>query len=285
MTENFQDFLLKNVRQTFPNMLNAENAFYFVPPNFFNKTQCKTERIADDVIYVHEPPDPSEVRHDQAMQHVLHCLRHMAEHSNEQMFVLTQFKYEDYLNSPDPAFKKHRLPLPAGLNKKDRTIGCFDILIIHRVHGVVVAVVKCVNEKEEDSRDNKRRTTAENQDSDAETQNRENPDRDQRTENFIVKEVSEAIQELKKAERMIRHLMSDQDNSLSVQPTLILPNVTSSTLQRVFINNPELTEVGGYLRTTNVHTILMSIHNFSEGCNPVWHSILYTSLEVSVKIA
>lgn len=76
------------------------------------------------------------------MQQVIHCLRHLVTQSQEQMFVLTQFKHPDYLKSPGPDYTAHRLPLPAGLNSdtRDQDIKVFDFLIIHSRHGVLVGL-------------------------------------------------------------------------------------------------------------------------------------------------
>ncbi|PVD21789.1 hypothetical protein C0Q70_17590 [Pomacea canaliculata] len=218
VTVEFQEFLLKKVREMFPDMLNA---CYFVPPIYFNKIRYKTETVAGQVVYIPDPPDPSDVLYNQVMQKVLLCLRRIVKTKHERMFVLTNFNYDDYLNNPDHSFIKHGLPVPADLKKQkgDNEIGCFDFLIIHRQYGVVVGVVKTVSDKHDGSEDTKKKI-----------------------DHLVVTEVSEAVLQLTKAVRMIKHLISDQNPSLKVRQTLLLPNAESSTLNRVLHNHPDLTQ-------------------------------------------
>ncbi|XP_025113098.1 uncharacterized protein LOC112575439 isoform X2 [Pomacea canaliculata] len=206
----FQEFMLKNVREMFRDMLNG---CYFVPPIYFNKTRYKTETVAGQVVYIPDPPDPSDVLYNQVMQKALLCLRRIVKTKQQRMFVLTNFNYDDYLNNPGHNFITHGLPVPAGLKKQegDNEIGCFDFLIIHRQYGVVVGVVKTVSDKNE-------------------------------TDHLMVTEVSEAILQLTKASRMIKHLMSDQNRPLKVRQTLLLPNIESTTLNRVLHKHPDLTQ-------------------------------------------
>ncbi|XP_025113445.1 uncharacterized protein LOC112575681 [Pomacea canaliculata] len=208
VTEKFQAILLNKVNDMYPNMMNE---CYFVPPVHFNKTRYSQKSVADKVFYVPHPPDLKDILYDRAMQHVIHCLRHMAEQYQEQMFVLTQFSYDDYLRCPSPDYTGHRLPVPSGLTggTRDQDIGCFDVLIIHRLHGVVVGVVKTVSENNDGSEDG-----------------------EQRTEELLISEVYEGLRQLQRAESMIRHLMSDKSPISVVRLSLMLPNITKSTLRR-----------------------------------------------------
>ncbi|PVD21792.1 hypothetical protein C0Q70_17593 [Pomacea canaliculata] len=152
------------------------------------------------------------------MQHVLHCLRHMAEHYKEDMFVLSQFKYEDYLNNPGNSFLNHRLPVPAGFRDKTN-VGCFDILIIHRRLGVLVGVVKSISDKDDGSEDS-----------------------EDKIDDMLVSEVCEAVAQVKYANSMMGHLMSDQTHKPAVQMTLMFPNVTSSSLHRALGSDSQVTQ-------------------------------------------
>lgn len=288
---------------------------YFVPPVYLNKLRYKTQSVAGQVVYIPDPPDPSDESRDRAMQHVIHSLRDMADTQHEHMFVLTQFQYEDYLNNPGRGYRKHRLPVPTGLKEKNKykDIGCFDFLIIHRHHGVLVGVVKDVGQKESGNQDKRQRIkdsaseispmmgketnsqirkgntdgkesgdsiqttevsessgnqqeTLNNDSEDNEqetggqrfqegsddtlktTDNKENCDTRRSTEE-LMKDVSEAIQQLKKADSMVHHLLSDQDQSPRVRLILVLPNITLKTLRNALDCHPELTQVGHYVTT------------------------------------
>lgn len=199
----------------FPNILNT---FYFVPPVYFNKIQYKKKFVADEVIYVLDPHDPPDFKQDQAMQHVLHCLRHMAEQRQEQMFVLTQFRYEDYLNSPGSKYSKHKLPVPAGLKEVDKRTKCFDLLIFHRSLGISVAVVKPVSGDDHDGKE--------------------------KLASLVELELSEAIQQLTMANRMLKHLMSDQDGDPIIRHAVIMPNLERSSLREAINTDSEVVKVG-----------------------------------------
>lgn len=81
-------------------------SFYFVPPVYFNRHGYeKKSGDNNEDIYVPKETDENIVKHDRAMQHFLHCLRQMAEQGNEAMFVLTQFKYEDYLTNVNTEYR------------------------------------------------------------------------------------------------------------------------------------------------------------------------------------
>ncbi|XP_025113877.1 uncharacterized protein LOC112575941 isoform X3 [Pomacea canaliculata] len=210
-TKMFQEYLESEIQAMFPKILDT---FYFVPPVYFNKTSFNTQVVAGQAVYVPDRADPYDVRHDQAMQHVLNCLHHMAKQYQENMFVLTQFKYDDYLNNIGNEFRKHRLPVPAGFTKENQNIKCFDLMVVHRQYGVLVGVVKAVGENVSES-----------------------------LNDLIVNEVTEAVQELKKGADMIKHLMSDQEQFPTVRQILILPNMARTTLKRALDNHPGLVEV------------------------------------------
>ncbi|XP_025112594.1 uncharacterized protein LOC112575163 isoform X3 [Pomacea canaliculata] len=200
-----EEFLVKSVREMFPNML--DDACYFVPPIYFNKVRYKTQTVADQIVYIPEPSDPTDVEHDKAMRQFLNCFYYIPKTKDEEMFVLTQFNYEDYLNNPGADFSEHCLPVPK--QKKDKNIRCFDILIIHRYYGLVVGVLKTVSEY------------------DAQTNGDE-----LQIEHLIANDVSAAIQQLNKASGILHHLMKDLKGTPPVRRFLILPNITLSTLQR-----------------------------------------------------
>lgn len=188
-------------------------SFYFVPPVYFNRGRYQKQCLEGHDVYVPDPPDPSDVRHDQAMQRVLHCLRRMAEQHQEQMFVLTQFKYEDYLNRPIRQYKRNHLPMPSSLKGEDKSVGCFDILIVHRYQGVLVLVVK-----EADPQDGQ--------------QDKE-----------ISAKLTEGLKQLKLAKRMVKHLLRDRPKIPKIQQAVILPNCNSESLSQVLGRSTNLEKV------------------------------------------
>ncbi|XP_025114446.1 uncharacterized protein LOC112576305 [Pomacea canaliculata] len=208
----FQEYLEKEVKEMYPNYMNS---CYFVPPVYFNKTRYKTQYVAGRVVYVPDPSDPADLKHDQAMQHVLHCLHHMAEREKTGMFVLTQFQYDDYLNNVDHQHAGHRLPVPNSLTDEDNTIECFDFLIVHKVHGVLVGVVKIFGDME-------------------------NRGDVRKVDEMIVLQITEAMKQLRKADRVIRHLMSD--HQVKVRMTMILHDLTRSSLRQAVERQNALVE-------------------------------------------
>ncbi|XP_025113293.1 uncharacterized protein LOC112575564 isoform X2 [Pomacea canaliculata] len=222
MTEEFMQCLIDNVKETYPNLMDS---CHFVPPLYFNKTRYKTHSMFGEVVYIPVIPDiknaqeMSVVRHDMAMQHVLRCLHLMADQGQDKMFVLTQFNYSDYLNNPGTDYQQHRLPVPSGVRHKDDDVACVDFVIVHREHGVLVGVVKAVSDKMEDSDDGQ-----------------------QDEGGCIVTAVTEAVQQLQKANRVIRHVMSDQRHCPTVRHTLILPNLSRASLSRAVEKHTDLLE-------------------------------------------
>ncbi|XP_025111787.1 uncharacterized protein LOC112574757 isoform X2 [Pomacea canaliculata] len=212
ITKEFQDFLENSILKMYPNMLNG---CYFVPPIYFNKTRYKKQFVADQVVYVPEKSEQREVRHDLAVQQVMSCLNHLTQHRKEEMFVLTQFQYSDYLSSPGDKYEKHSLPVP---EEEDDSVGSFDFLIVHRQYGVLVGVVKAV--QEEDVENSKHEL--------------------QRNDISIIEEVQEAVKQLIKANDTIRHLMGDHENFPKVRQTLILPNLSRNSLQRALKDHHDI---------------------------------------------
>ncbi|XP_025113296.1 uncharacterized protein LOC112575565 isoform X2 [Pomacea canaliculata] len=222
ITKEFMQRLVEDVIEMYPEILDT---CHFVPPVYVNKTRYKTHSVSGEVVYIPVIPDMKNtqdmgiVRHDRAMQHVLHCLHHMADQRQDKMFVLTQFNYDDYLNNPGTDYQQHRLPVPSSVIHKDDDVACVDFVIVHRQHGVLVGVVKAVSDKVEDSDDGQ-----------------------QDEGGCIVTAVTEAVQQLQKANRVIRHVMSDQRQCHTVRHTLILPNLTHASLSLAVYKHSELVE-------------------------------------------
>lgn len=205
--------MANKTKEMYPNILDA---FYFVPPVYFNKIKYTKQSVADQDVYIPDLPDRNDVRHDLAMRHVLHCLRHVAERGQEKMFVLTQFEYKDYLNNVSNDYKDHTLPVLPSLPQEADDTGSFDFLIIHRRHGVIAGVVKVLTDQEENG--------------DVGTSN-------------VVNEVSSALLKFEKTCDIVFHLMSDQPQGLKIRQLLVLFNINESTFQNSLTTQKELLEV------------------------------------------
>ncbi|XP_025114469.1 uncharacterized protein LOC112576324 [Pomacea canaliculata] len=130
----------------------------------------------------------------------------------EQMFVLTQFKYTDYLNSIPEQFKGHLLPVPSLVHEHQQNRS-FDLLIIHRRYGVMVGVVRdCSNNGDEGQ-----------------------PDND--TDTIRLSQVSEATEQLNTAKRFVSEVMSDKENFPKVRQVLLLFGIAHPTVESLPDNN------------------------------------------------
>ena len=87
----------------------------------------------------------SDFRDDTAQRHVLANLRALGNAGQEPMFILSQLNFGDYLNQPSyaAAVQASQLPRPSDLGEK-YAAGDFDILLIHRRHGILVGELKSV---------------------------------------------------------------------------------------------------------------------------------------------
>lgn len=130
------------------------------------------------------------------------------------MFVISQLDFGNYLNKPSYSAAAANLPRPINLRSKNIDRGDFDVLIIHRRHGILVGEIKAIGDRISPS------------------------DRD------VKKRVERAINQLQKADEVLRHLVSDLQTAPRVQTTLMLPNISRAQLQRVLAGNPQLSQVG-----------------------------------------
>lgn len=169
------------------------------------------------------PVMPSDVRDDVAHQRVLQYLRCLADDLEEVMFVISHLDFAKYLMKSNNKHSKTMacIPradnLPASTSSPDARQGLsdrakddkekrgdFDVLIIHPKYGLVIGEVKSVGGNPEHMKDN--------------------PDQ------AIAKKVELAVKQLKKSEKMLRHLISDIETPVHITRTLMLPNLTSQQL-------------------------------------------------------
>ncbi|XP_025112588.1 uncharacterized protein LOC112575161 isoform X2 [Pomacea canaliculata] len=207
VTEDFQEYLEKSVKDMYPDITGT---FYFVPPVYFNKTHYRKKLVIGEVTWVPDTPTDNDVRHDRAMQHVIHCLRHLAERRQEKMFVLTQLTFDAYLNNVSTEYVTHRLPT-ADSNISNN----IDLLIIHQKHGVLVGVVKTVSDDDVRGQDN-----------------------EEKAGEMIILQVKEGLQQLDEAVCTMNHLTSDQ-KSVKVRKFLMLPRLSRSSLNRAVASQPD----------------------------------------------
>lgn len=176
--------------------------FYFVPPIYFNKTRYRKETVAGEEVYIPENSAPGDIRHDRAMQHVLNCLRQIAERGQEQMFVLTQFQNRDVFPNLQEEAKY------------------FDFLIVHRKHGLLIGVVKAVSDRADNTKEDEQNIDA-----------------------IILTKIAKAVQQLNYADQMLRSISTDLRNVPKICKTLILPNLTISSLKQALNTDHDLASV------------------------------------------
>ena len=165
----------------------------------------------------------SDVRDDKTTQHVLGCLKALADQRKEVMFVLSQLDFGDYLGEPCYSAVPSLLPRLVDLQTTARDSpdkGDFDILIIHREYGLLVGEVKSVGDHFSDLKKARKEE-----------------------DDIVEKKVKQAIKQLDKAEQVLTHLVSDLQTPPRVGTTLIVPNMPRSQLQRVLHDNRQLKEV------------------------------------------
>ncbi|KAK7098189.1 hypothetical protein V1264_002541 [Littorina saxatilis] len=166
----------------------------------------------------HLPPvgmQESDLRDDFAQNHVMLNLQELGDSRNEAMFILSQLQFGSYLNEPAYAAAAKQFPRPKDL-PRDRQ-GDFDFLLIHRQHGILVGELKSVGKTQ----------GALNQ-----TYTPADP--------HLAQKVKQAVKQLDKSERVVRHLVSDMGPGVTVKKTLFLPYVSSAQLERVLDNDEQL---------------------------------------------
>ncbi|XP_025112058.1 uncharacterized protein LOC112574909 isoform X1 [Pomacea canaliculata] len=217
-TKNFLADLSNGFRKTYPEFGTKS---YVLPSLYINNNSYELNTFAGEVVYITRLPDQQTVKHDMAMGRVLTCFRLLANLESEVMFVISQFDYDKYLANPRKEFTDHNLPKPSKLRKSDKHYGDFDILIIHRHHGLVVGVVKtCSVESTQGVGD---------------------------TTDMVVEELKQGCTQLDEAEKMLQHLLSDlisnQNQQMKFQKILILPNLSEERLGTVLKENQNMEQI------------------------------------------
>lgn len=205
---------------------------YFLPPLFFNRQHHEVQPVAGRAVPVLQPPEAgrpngtappfleSDVRDDTCQRRVLHCFQQLAERLKEVMFVISQLNYKHYLGEPCYSAAAGLLPRPVDLKEVKKDRGDFDLLIVHRFYGLMVGEIKAVGDMFSSL------STSE-----------------QKQDIIVAKRVQRAIEQLRKSDDVLRHLVSDQPVPPKISETVMLPNISMSQLQRVLDRDPQLRHV------------------------------------------
>lgn len=234
------------IREMYPGW---KHEHYFVPALHVNKTHYVSSSFAGQEVSIPQAPldapkvgsgcvlHVSDTRNDSALQRIRHCLQKLAIKQRETMFVMSQLDYGDYLRQPcyaaaaDSASASAsatdaavRLPRAADLKTRDSR-GDFDFLILHRKYGIVVAEVKAVGDNWGDLQLSEEQQTA-----------------------VVLKRVKDAIKQLDKAERVLAHLVSDQNLAPRILKALFLPGVQASIVRKSLGRDPKELRVSRCVR-------------------------------------
>ncbi|XP_025112901.1 uncharacterized protein LOC112575337 isoform X2 [Pomacea canaliculata] len=258
LPDQAQTFWLQWVEAAFPDL---DSRAYFLPPVYVNRVPMTRQAAAGQEVlvltsapgqagqsnqvptssssaahpFIPQPPrlQDSDVRDDAAMHRMFVCLQKMFEENSDVMVGLTQLQFGQYLGEPCYAAAATHLPRPSNLppslpnNWKQ---GDFDVLLIHRQHGLVVCEVKAVG-------DNIQSVNMSQQDVD----------------NNIRQKLSNAVSQLDKAEAMLSHLVSDIAPGLPVTKVIAFPNLTARQLQQAISGDSLL--IQNWVRTTDPSNI------------------------------
>ena len=225
-----RQFWRERVQEWYPHLFQQT---YFLPSVFMNRTQHQEKEVYGQTVYVtkeasSEPPRKkrpqvsiSDAVDDGTHQRVLACLEQLAK--TQVMFVISQMQFVDYLNEPAYGEAASMLPKPGDpiLKSQNKHRGDFDVLIIHRQHGILACEIKAVGwnfpaqqfTKEEEGK--------------------------------LAKKVKDALRQMQKASDVLHHLVSKDETRPKIRTTLMLPNITRTQLHRVLnlTNNQQLLKV------------------------------------------
>ena len=156
------------------------------------------------------------VQEDFAQNHVLVNLQELGRHRREPMFILSQFSFDDYLKRSARLPGGEELPRSSDLEISYRR-GDFDV---HRHYGILVGELKSVGWYEA-----------------AVSRSQAEGDAD------VARRLEKAVVQLEKSERVMRHLLNDVVQTLTVRKTLILPYVSRARLLDILLMYPDLGSV------------------------------------------
>ena len=256
-TAQSQDTLFHRIRQFWRERVQEWYPYlfqqtYFLPSVFMNRTQHQEEEVYGQTVYVtkeasSEPPrkrrrqvSEYETVEDKAHQSVLACLEQLAE--KQVMFVISQMQFGDYLNKPAYAAAASMLPKPGDpvLKSQNEHRGDFDVLIIHRQHGILACEIKAVGWHFPAQQMTKQE------------------------EAILAKKVNDAIKQMQKANDVLDHLVSKDETRPKIRTTLMLPNTARTQLHQLLnlTNNQQLLKVDSIICSNNtklITTVLLRV--------------------------
>ena len=140
----------------------------------------------------------------------MHHLRRLGLDRKEDMFLISELNFGDYLSKQAYRQATEGLPKPADL-PEDQRHGDFDVLLVHRERGVVVGEVKSVDSMA--------------------------PAR------MVAKRLTYAAKQLGRGKKMVEHIISDLASGLPVRKTFFLPLLSRNKLTKVLETNAKLLKV------------------------------------------
>lgn len=163
----------------------------------------------------------SVVRDDCAQQQVWCCLQVLATKLKDAMMVLSKLQFNKYQHKScywSAKAELSEIPTSKCLDLKYFE-GDFDVLIIHRKHGLIIGEVKSVGS----NFDKLKMTDAEK-------------------ETALKKRLELAVEQLNKGETVLKQLLSDI-KEIKITKICIFPYIPSETLKQVLDADPQLKEV------------------------------------------
>lgn len=194
--EHDEDEWLKNVHYWYPEV---NDHTCFLPPIYYTNVHNTVEALEKYITSIE--------KEDHTLQ-LLRCLSVMADESKpkEVMFVISHLKYNNYHGKYSFNSEINFLPHAVYGGENDNDPSDFDILIIHRLYGLIILKMKDVG-------------------TDFGLVSMTNEEQ----EALVVKEVKEALGHLKKAEVVLRQLLSDFGD-VSIFKAVVTPYITSTQL-------------------------------------------------------
>ncbi|XP_025101018.1 uncharacterized protein LOC112568122 isoform X2 [Pomacea canaliculata] len=232
--EKAQDFWKYWVSEAYPDF---QSQAYFLPAVFINRVPRVKWRLEGQDINlltlqpqappvfqsrylpgtgatgeVPQPPrvQDSDIAKDAALERVLMCLHKMAEVHNEVFMALSQLHFVDYLGDFAYAEACALMPTVANLSPTRRQ-GTFDLLLIHKLYGLVLCEVKATSGNISGQE--------------------------------IGKKLRTAVSQLDKAQVVLTHLVSDIAPGIRVTKVIALPNLTERRMKTILATDLDLTKL------------------------------------------
>ncbi|XP_025100575.1 uncharacterized protein LOC112567909 [Pomacea canaliculata] len=216
---------------------------YFLPPVYIRRVPMTQQSIACQRVFILKTEDrpSSPVKHpsmtpssterpqvsnipcvqqsdmhdDEAIERVLVSLKIFSKLHKEVFMCLSQFSFGSYLG--EPRFAAAHLPLPSNLPSTlpwSWRQGDFDVLLIHKLYGFVIMEIKAVGCNIAKSQEEKKE--------------------------YVRKKLTDAIEQLNKAEAMLKHLVSDITSGVRITKAIACPNLTAKQIHEVLLDSVEV---------------------------------------------